>query len=96
MPPPWSNGSFYWHFKDRSALVETALAEWERRDTDQLIERASDIDTPRDRLLWLFRVVFSDTAGVGIAQLRRTTPALAPQGRSSNRYLTNITQWLID
>jgi AcrR family transcriptional regulator len=145
-----TKGSFYWHFKDRSALVETALAEWERRDTDQLIERASDIDNPRDRLLWLFRVVFSDTAGVGIdvalladaedpavagalgrvaakriryieaqfkllgsktssdravltytafvglAQLRRTTPALAPQGRGSSRYLTNITQWLID
>jgi AcrR family transcriptional regulator len=145
-----TKGSFYWHFKDRSALIEATLTEWERRDTDQLIERASHIDNPRDRLLWLFRVVFSDTAGVGIdvalladaddpavtaalervaakriryieaqykllgtrnssdravltytafvglAQLRRTTPSLAPQGRASSRYLTNITKWLID
>jgi AcrR family transcriptional regulator len=145
-----TKGSFYWHFKDRSALIEAALAEWERRDTDQLIERASAIDNPRERLRWLFRVVFSDAAGVGIdtalladaedpavaaalgrvaekrlryieaqfklmgakagsdravltytafvglAQLRRTTPSLAPRGRGSTRYLSNITRWLID
>jgi AcrR family transcriptional regulator len=145
-----TKGSFYWHFKNRSALVDAALAEWERRDTDQLIERASEIDDPRERLRWLFRVVFSDAGGVGVdsalladaedpavaaalervatkrlsyieaqykrlgvkaasdravltytafvglTQLRRSTPSLAPQGRSSTRYLSNITQWLID
>ena len=61
-----TKGSFYWHFTNRSALIDAALAEWERRDTDQLIERASEIDDPRERLRWLFRVVFSDAAGVGI------------------------------
>ena len=145
-----TKGSFYWHFKNRSALVDEALREWERRDTDHLIDRASEIDDPRERLGWLFRVVFSDAAGVGIdtalladaedpvvaaalervatkrlsymeaqyklmgvqaasdravltytafvglAQLRRTTPSLAPQGRRSTRYLANITQLLID
>ena len=29
-----TKGSFYWHFKNRSALVDAALAEWERRDTE--------------------------------------------------------------
>ncbi len=144
-----TKGSFYWHFKDRAALIESTLAEWERRDTDQLIERASTIDDPRERLRWLFQVVFSETAGVGIdtalladadspivaaalervatrrlryieaqfklmgldassdramltytafvglAQLRRTTPDLTPQGRRSTRYLKNITEWLL-
>ncbi|HZW45337.1 MAG TPA: TetR/AcrR family transcriptional regulator [Dermatophilaceae bacterium] len=61
-----TKGSFYWHFKNRSALVDAALVEWERRDTDQLIERASELDAPRERLRWLFRLVFSDAGGVGI------------------------------
>ena len=141
--------SFYWHFKDRAALVEATLDEWERRDTNELIERASTIDDPRERLRWLFRVVFGESAAVGIdtalladadsplvaaalervastrlryieaqfkemgldagsdramltytafvglAQLRRTTPDLTPQGRRSTRYLENITEWLI-
>jgi AcrR family transcriptional regulator len=145
-----TKGSFYWHFKSRSALIDAALSEWERRDTDQLIARASEIDDPRERLRWLFRVVFSDAGGVGIdtalladaedpavaaalarvaakrlsyieaqyklmgakaaahravltytafvglAQLRRSTPSLAPQGRRSTNYLSHITQWLID
>ena len=145
-----TKGSFYWHFKDRAALIEAALSEWEQRDTDQLIERASTIDDPRERLRWLFQVVFSETAGVGIdtalladadspmvsaalervatrrlryietqfklmgldassdramltytafvglAQLRRTSPGLTPQGRRSTRYLKNITEWLLD
>ena len=145
-----TKGSFYWHFTNRSALIDAALAEWERRDTDQLIERASKIDDPRERLRWLFHVVFSETGAVGIdtalladaedpavsaalervatkrlsyieaqyklmgvkaasdravltytafvglAQLRRSTPALAPQGRRSTNYLSHITEWLID
>ncbi len=146
-----TKGSFYWHFKNRSALIDAALAEWERRDTDQLIARASELDAPRERLRWLFSVVFSDardigidtalladaedpavaealervaakrlnyieaqyklmgikaapdralltyTAFVGLAQLRRSTPALVPQApRPTARYLSNITQWLID
>ena len=145
-----TKGSFYWHFTNRSALIDAALAEWERRDTDQLIDRASEIDDPRERLRWLFRVVFRDAGGVGIdtalladaddpavaaalarvatkrlsyieaqykqmgtkaaahravltytafvglAQLRRSTPSLAPQGRRSTNYLSHITQWLID
>ena len=144
-----TKGSFYWHFKDRAALIEATLEEWERRDTDELIERASTIDDPRERLRWLFRVVFGESAAVGIdtalladadsppvaaalervastrlryieaqfkemgldagsdramltytafvglAQLRRTTPGLTPQGRRSTLYLENITEWLI-
>ena len=35
-------------------------------------------------------------AFVGLAQLRRSTPALAPQGRRSTNYLSHITEWLID
>jgi len=40
--------------------------------------------------------VLTYTAFVGLAQLRRSTPALAPQGRRSTNYLSHITEWLID
>ncbi len=33
-----TKGSFYWHFAGRDALLEAALLEWERTDTDEVIE----------------------------------------------------------
>lgn len=33
-----TKGSFYWHFKNRDALVEAALKLWEERHTDAVIE----------------------------------------------------------
>lgn len=63
---PSIQGSFYWHFEDRSDLVRSALAEWEARDTDAVIERASAIEDPRERLRSLFRLVFDERARVQI------------------------------
>ena len=145
-----TKGSFYWHFEDRSDLIRSALAEWESRDTDAVIERASRVEDPRERLQSLFRLVFDEsarvqidtslladadnpdvaaalervaakrlryidelfqamgskagsdramlayTAFIGLAHLRRTADKLTPQGRSSSRYITNITTWLIE
>lgn len=34
-----SKGGFYWHFDDREALLEEMLDTWERRSTDEVIER---------------------------------------------------------
>jgi AcrR family transcriptional regulator len=34
-----TRGGFYWHFQDRSALLEEMLDTWERRSTDDVIER---------------------------------------------------------
>jgi AcrR family transcriptional regulator len=34
-----SKGGFYWHFGDREALLEEMLDTWERRSTDEVIER---------------------------------------------------------
>ena len=61
-----TKGSFYWHFKDRSDLIEAALAEWEVRDTDQVIARASEIEDPRQRLRSLFKLVFALNAGTSV------------------------------
>ena len=45
-----TKGSFYWHFKDREALVTAALATWERQETDALIEEMHKVADPVERL----------------------------------------------
>ena len=37
-----TKGSFYWHFRNRDALVEAALELWERRNTDDVIAAIGD------------------------------------------------------
>lgn len=45
-----TKGSFYWHFTNRDALIEAALDEWERRLTDQVIEKLEQESDPAQRL----------------------------------------------
>jgi AcrR family transcriptional regulator len=40
-----TKGSFYWHFRNRDALLEAALARWEETDARQIDERAARIPT---------------------------------------------------
>ncbi len=50
-----TKGSFYWHFANRKALLQTALEFWERRETDEVLARAAQEQDPRKRLARLFR-----------------------------------------
>jgi AcrR family transcriptional regulator len=63
-----SKGGFYWHFKDRGALLEEALDTWEKTGTDDVIAR---IDTesadPRERLRRLFALAPSAEFTVDLA-----------------------------
>jgi len=34
-----TRGGFYWHFDDRQALLDAMLETWERRSTDEVLER---------------------------------------------------------
>jgi AcrR family transcriptional regulator len=45
-----TKGSFYWHFKDRGALIDAALDTWERESTDEVIEALCGIVDSRERL----------------------------------------------
>jgi AcrR family transcriptional regulator len=45
-----TKGSFYWHFKNRDALIEAALDEWERRLTDDVIQKLEREPDPAQRL----------------------------------------------
>lgn len=66
-----TKGSFYWHFKNREALLQAALNHWEADDTRELsghIDAAGE--HPRERLGALFRWVS------GEAQAHRIYAAL--------------------
>ena len=53
-----TKGSFYWHFANRDALVNAALAEWERSHTTAVIaEIEASSDDPLQQLRLLFRRV---------------------------------------
>lgn len=62
-----SKGGFYWHFKDRAALLEEMLDSWERTGTEEVIERVeADSGSARERLRLLFELAPDHTAGFGI------------------------------
>jgi len=55
-----TRGSFYHYFSDREELLLAALEEWERRATEDFIERASAEASPTDRLHRLLAAVFRE------------------------------------
>jgi AcrR family transcriptional regulator len=55
-----TRGGFYWHFKDRRALLEAMLDTWERRSTDEVHERVeSEGGDPRDKVRRAGMLTFS-------------------------------------
>jgi AcrR family transcriptional regulator len=58
-----TKGSFYWHFKNRDALVEAALRLWERRRTDAVIEFLDRVPDPAQRLRTLIEVAYEQGPG---------------------------------
>jgi len=53
-----TKGSFYWHFKNRDALVAGVLDEWEQRLTVAVIERLERSSDPEERLRHLMERSF--------------------------------------
>jgi AcrR family transcriptional regulator len=54
-----TKGSFYWHFKDRDALLLAMLDDWRRRATLDVIERLERTHEPAEiRLIRLLRLPF--------------------------------------
>ncbi|WP_433627692.1 TetR/AcrR family transcriptional regulator [Nocardia sp. CA-120079] len=72
-----TKGSFYWHFKDRAALVEAALARWEQRSTDDVIAEIAIETDPAERLHRLFAQVI-DYAATGRIELALLASADQP------------------
>ena len=64
-----TKGSFYWHFKNRDALILAMLDEWERRLTETVIERLELISDPAERLRRLMAASFEISAVDRAAEL---------------------------
>src|SRR5271170_185016 len=45
-----TKGSFYWHFKNRDALIQAALDLWEQTRTESVIEDLQHEPDPAERL----------------------------------------------
>src|SRR6266571_4445706 len=79
-----TRGGFYWHFNDRSALLEEMLDRWERATTEEVIERlereGGDASAKLRRLLALTssRVLIIDLA---VRDWSRREPAVAERLR---------------
>lgn len=76
-----SKGSFYWHFQDRSALLEAALDMWETRRTEAIVAELKDVEDPLERLRRLFAIVFGNPHGGRIEaalNAQPTHPQVAP------------------
>ena len=50
-----TKGSFYWHFRNRKALLKAAMELWEKHETDDIIALADGISDPRMRIQEVFR-----------------------------------------
>jgi AcrR family transcriptional regulator len=60
-----TKGSFYWHFKNRGALLEAVLERWEEECTEAVITAAEGISDPRERLVWVFDEATADEFLIG-------------------------------
>jgi AcrR family transcriptional regulator len=63
-----TKGSFYWHFRDRAALLEAVLERWEVA-ARRLLAAAGALSTPQQRVSALFRGLTGPIAGLPDAEL---------------------------
>lgn len=89
-----TRGGFYWHFADRSALLEEMLDTWERATTDEVVERlereGGDASAKLRRLLALTSssVLRTDLA---VRDWARRDPAVAERlRRIDNRRMDGL------
>ena len=83
-----TKGSFYWHFKSRDQLLDSALKLWERRGSVQRFAQLDLLEEPRDRLRRLFASTLEDEATLALdfaIQVAADDPRIAPWAKRVNR-----------
>jgi AcrR family transcriptional regulator len=58
-----TKGSFYHHFPNRDALIVAALEDWERAQTEAVIEQLDLLPDPGERLRAVLAAAFADRPG---------------------------------
>jgi AcrR family transcriptional regulator len=80
-----TRGGFYWHFKDRAALLEELLDTWERRSTDAVLERVErEGGDPRVKVRRAGMLTFSEDLlpiDLAVRDWARRAPAVAERLR---------------
>ena len=89
-----TKGSFYWHFANRQALLEAALATWEREETDAVIAAVDLLDEPRERLDVLIGLVLDaspvEPLELALLASRREPAVAAALGRVTERRIDYV------
>ncbi len=88
-----TKGSFYWHFKNRDALVEAALDEWEARLTDGVIADLERVPEPGERLKKLVGAAFDLAAPDAAAEVALLAH---PEQPAVRRRVRRVTQRRLD
>jgi AcrR family transcriptional regulator len=93
-----TKGSFYWHFKNRDALIQAALDRWERERTEAVIDDLEREPDPAVRLKRLFGATFkrghSDRAEIALLANPGHPAALRAVRRAAERRISYITRQL--
>jgi AcrR family transcriptional regulator len=88
-----TKGSFYWHFKNRDALLEAALDEWEARLTDAVIADLERVPEPGERLQKLVGAAFDLAALDAAAEVALLAQ---PEQPAVRRRVRRVTQRRLD
>lgn len=93
-----TKGSFYWHFKNRDALIQAALDRWEQRRTDAVIEELEREPDPAKRLRTVMEAGFelgpADRAEIALLANPGHPAALRAVRRVTDRRITYISKQL--
>jgi AcrR family transcriptional regulator len=80
-----TRGGFYWHFEDRSALLDEMLDTWERRSTDDVLARVErEGGDPREKVRRAGMLTFSREllpVDLAVRDWARRDPAVAERLR---------------
>jgi AcrR family transcriptional regulator len=93
-----TKGSFYWHFKNRDALIQAALDMWEQSRTESVIEELDQEPDPAERLSKLLEAALErgpvDRAEVALLANPGHPAATAAVRRVAQRRITYIAEQL--
>ena len=93
-----TKGSFYWHFKDRDALIQAALDNWERRRTEAAIAEFEREPDPALRLKKILEAGFesgpTDRAEIALLANPEHPAAVRAVRRVAERRITYIAEQL--
>lgn len=93
-----TKGSFYWHFKNRDALILAALERWEQRGTEAVIDELEQEPDPAKRLKRIIAAAFelgpTDRAEIALLANPDHPAALRAVRRVVERRITYIAKQL--